>query len=164
MTTHLFLHDFVPFDAKFVHTQCRLGPYITVGESGCLSTACSLDPRLKTGVCAHFLSFTAKQPVTFLHDITRATDSSDEGCVAAVDVGANNFVAVTTTQAHQRVFHARPLFDRFHHYTERIAELQSQLPEDADSSQLIGKLYRLSRRMPRGWTPGLNPTTRKTNH
>jgi putative transposase len=61
--------------------------------------------------------------------------------VAAVDVGANNFVAVTTTHGHQRVFHARPLFDRFHHYTERIAELQSQLSEDADSSHLIAKLY-----------------------
>lgn len=86
-------------------------------------------------------SFTARQPVTFLHDTTRATDSSDEGCVAAVDVGANNFVAVTTTQGHQRVFHARPLFDRFHHYTERISELQSQLPEQTDSSRLIEKLY-----------------------
>jgi len=86
-------------------------------------------------------SFTAKQPVTFLHDTTRATDSSDEGCVAAVDVGANNFVAVTTTNGHQRVFHARPLFDRFHHYTERIAELQSQLAEDEDSSELIETLY-----------------------
>jgi putative transposase len=86
-------------------------------------------------------SFTAKQPVTFLHDTTRATDSSDEGCVAAVDVGANNFVAVTTTNGHQRVFHARPLFDRFHHYTERIGELQSQLPEQTDSSRLIEKLY-----------------------
>jgi putative transposase len=61
--------------------------------------------------------------------------------VAAVDVGANNFVAVTTTHGHQRVFHARPLFDRFHRYTERIAELQSQLPEDEDSSRLIEALY-----------------------
>ena len=86
-------------------------------------------------------SFTARQPVTFLHNTTRATDSSDEGCVAAVDVGANNFVAVTTTQGHQRVFHARPLFDRFHHYTKRISELQSQLPEQADSSRLVEKLY-----------------------
>jgi putative transposase len=91
-------------------------------------------------------SFTAKQPVTFLYDTTRATDSSDEGCVAAVDVGANNFVAVTTTNGHQRVFHARPLFDRFHHYTERIAELQSKLPEQADRSQLIETLYDKRRR------------------
>jgi len=86
-------------------------------------------------------SFTARQPVTFLHDTTRATDSSDEGCVAAVDVGANNFVAVTTTHGHQRVFHARPLFNRFHRYTEQIGELQSQLSEDADSSQLIERLH-----------------------
>jgi putative transposase len=86
-------------------------------------------------------SFTAKQPVTFHHDTTRATDSSDEEYVAAVDVGANNFVAVTTTQGRQHVFHARPLFDRFHHYTERISELQSQLPEQADSSRLIDKMY-----------------------
>jgi putative transposase len=58
-----------------------------------------------------------------MYDTTRATDSSDEGCVAAVDVGANNFVAVTTTHGHQRVFHARPLFDCFHHDTERINKL-----------------------------------------
>ncbi len=86
-------------------------------------------------------SLTARQPVTFLHDTTRATHSSDEECVAAVDVGANNFVAVTTTNGHQRVFHARPLFDRFHRYTERIAELQGKLPEDVDSSRLIETLY-----------------------
>ena len=86
-------------------------------------------------------SFTAHQPVTFLDDTTRATDSSDEGCVAAVDVGANNFVAVTTTTGHQRVFHARPLFERFHQYTERISELQSQLPTNVDSSRLIETLY-----------------------
>ena len=86
-------------------------------------------------------SFTARQPVTFLQDTTRATHSSDEECVAAVDVGANNFVAVTTTNGHQRVFHARPLFDRFHRYTERISGLQSKLPDDVDSSRLIEKLY-----------------------
>jgi putative transposase len=86
-------------------------------------------------------SFTAHQPVTFLHDTTRVADSSDEECVAAVDVGANNFVAVTTTTGHQRVFHARPLFERFHHHTERISELQSQLPENVDSSRLIETLY-----------------------
>ena len=87
-------------------------------------------------------SFTANQPVTFSHDTTtRATDASDEGCVAAVNVGANNFVAVTTTTGHQRVFHARPLFDRFHRYTERISELQSRLPENTDTSQLIETLY-----------------------
>jgi putative transposase len=91
-------------------------------------------------------SFTAHQPVTFLHDTTRVSDSSDEECVAAVDVGANNFVAVTTTNGHQRVFHARPLFDRFHHITERIADLQSQLPDDEHSSRLIEKLYDRRRR------------------
>jgi putative transposase len=86
-------------------------------------------------------SFAARQPVTFVQDTTRATESSDEDCVAAVDVGANNFVAVTTTSGHQRVFHARPLFERFHRYTERIADLESQLPEQEHSSQLIERLY-----------------------
>lgn len=86
-------------------------------------------------------SFTAHQPVTFLAETTRAADSSDEECVAAVDVGANNLVAVTTTTGHQRVFHARPLFERFHQYTERIAELQAKLPDGKYSSRLIETLY-----------------------
>ncbi len=86
-------------------------------------------------------SFTARQPVTFLHDTIRAADSSDEECVAAVDVGANNFVAVTSSDGHQRVFHARPLFERFHDYTERIADLQSQLPDGEYSSRLVERLY-----------------------
>jgi putative transposase len=91
-------------------------------------------------------SFTAHQPVTFLHDTTRATPSSDGDAVAAVDVGANNFVAVTTTNGHQRVFHARPLFRRFHDYTERIADLQSQLSDDKHSTRLIERLYDKRRR------------------
>ncbi|RXK47712.1 transposase [Halorientalis pallida] len=91
-------------------------------------------------------SFTAHQPVTFRHDTTRAAASGDEDVVAAVDVGANNFVAVTTTNGHQAVFDARPLFDRFHRITERIAELQSQLPDGEHSSRLIEKLYDRRRR------------------
>ena len=86
-------------------------------------------------------SFTAHQPVTFRHDTTRAAPSGDEDVVAAVDVGANNFVAVTSSDGHQAVFHARPLFHRFHRYTERIADLQSQLSDDRYSTRLIERLY-----------------------
>ncbi|MFT4956817.1 MAG: putative transposase [Halobacteriales archaeon] len=61
--------------------------------------------------------------------------------MAAVDVGANNFVAATSSEGHQAVFHARPCFHDYHSYTERIAELQSLLPEDESSSRLIERLY-----------------------
>lgn len=81
-------------------------------------------------------SFTAKQPDKFLHDTTQATDVSDEGCVAAVDIGANDFVPLL----YQRECHACPLFDYFHHYTERVNELQSQPSDQADSSRLIETL------------------------
>jgi hypothetical protein len=51
-------------------------------------------------------SFTAQRPVTFVQDTKQAMESSDEDCVAAMDVGANDFV-VTTSNGHQRLFHSR---------------------------------------------------------
>lgn len=92
-------------------------------------------------------SFTARQPVTTIRETvsvpspSRAADSGDEECVAAVDVGANNLVAVTTTTGHQRLYHGRPMFERFHEITEQIAHLQSLLDDEQDSSKRIESLY-----------------------
>jgi hypothetical protein len=44
--------------------------------------------------------------MTFLHGTTQTTDSSGDECATAADVSPNNFVVVTTTHGHQRVFHA----------------------------------------------------------
>ncbi|WP_436903744.1 hydantoinase B/oxoprolinase family protein, partial [Halovenus halobia] len=74
-----------------VHTWYRLGPYITVGESGCLSTACSLDPRLKTGVCAHLfikaLAAGTKAAEKRIHELCDrfGKDTYLEACDAILD-------------------------------------------------------------------------------
>ena len=39
------------------------------------------------------------------------------------------------------MYHARPEFDRFQSYSERIAGLQSELPDDEYTSSLIHRLY-----------------------
>lgn len=103
--------------------------------------------RLELSYDRNTESFTAKQPVTTLHETVTATqpslatDSSDEEHVAAVDVGANNLVAVTTTTGHQRLYHGRPLFEQFHELTEQIAYLQSLLDDESYSSKRIQSLY-----------------------
>jgi len=61
---------------------------------------------------------------------------------AALDVGANNLVACTTTPGQQYLYEGRDLFARFHETTEEIARLQSKLREGRDSSQRIRRLYR----------------------
>ncbi len=48
----------------------------------------------------------------------------------AIDVGANNTLAIVTTVGETVVYHARPEFDQFHILSELIAELQSELPDD----------------------------------
>jgi putative transposase len=70
-----------------------------------------------------------------------ATTGSGEEVVAAVDIGANNLAAVTTTQGDHRLYHGRPAFHSFHAHTERIAELQSILGEDEWSSKQIRGVY-----------------------
>ena len=72
---------------------------------------------------------------------TLATTGSGEEVVAAVDIGANNLAAVTTTTGHQRLYHGRPAFHTFHTHTERIAELQSILGDDEWSSKQIRRAY-----------------------
>ncbi|CCQ33142.1 Neutral proteinase [Halorhabdus tiamatea SARL4B] len=60
---------------------------------------------------------------------------------AAIDVGANNTLAVVTETGNTAVYHARPEFERFQDHSERIAALQSKLPEEQYTS---GRIQRVS--------------------
>ncbi len=84
-------------------------------------------------------TFRASQPVT-VSDDTRATPLADEK--AALDIGANNLVACTTTTGEQHLYEGRELFDRFRETTREIARLQSKLEEGRYSSDRIRRLYR----------------------
>ena len=61
---------------------------------------------------------------------------------AALDIGANNLVACTTTTGEQYLYEGRELFQRFRETTREIARLQSKLREGRYSSQRIRRLYR----------------------
>ncbi|WP_433634059.1 RNA-guided endonuclease InsQ/TnpB family protein [Halomicrococcus sp. NG-SE-24] len=90
-------------------------------------------------------AFRARQPVSdavLRRDESLATTSSSPDVVAALDIGANNLVAVTTTSGHQRLYHARPSFHRFRQTTQRIAALQEALEYGTWSSRRIRELYR----------------------
>ena len=83
-------------------------------------------------------TFRASQPVT-ITDV-RATPLADHK--AALDIGANNLVACTTTTGEQYLYEGRELFDRFRETTREIARLQSKLEEGRYSSKRIRRLYR----------------------
>ena len=83
--------------------------------------------------------FRASQPVTVSEE-TRETPLADE--TAALDIGANNLAACTTTTGQQYLYEGRELFQRFRETTREIARLQSKLPEDKYSSERIRQLYR----------------------
>lgn len=90
-------------------------------------------------------SFRARQPVkdvVLRRDETLATTEGDDSVVAALDIGANNLVAVTTTSGSQRLYHARPQFKRFRRTTKQIAALQEDLEYGTWSSRRIRELYR----------------------
>jgi putative transposase len=90
-------------------------------------------------------AFRARQPVTNAEprrDESLATTPGDDGVVAALDIGANNLVAATTSTGHQRLYHARPQFHRFRRTTEQIATLQQDLEYGTWSSRRIRELYR----------------------
>ncbi|WP_263018468.1 transposase, partial [Natronobiforma cellulositropha] len=61
---------------------------------------------------------------------------------AALDIGANNIVACTTTTGEQYLYEGRDLFERFRETTREIARLQSKLREGRYSSNRIRRLYR----------------------
>jgi len=84
-------------------------------------------------------TFRASQPVTVSND-TRATPLAGEK--AALDIGANNLVACTTTTDKQYLYEGRELFQQFRETTREIARLQSKLEEGRYSSERIRRLYR----------------------
>ncbi|AQL44458.1 transposase [Halorientalis sp. IM1011] len=83
-------------------------------------------------------TFRASQPVT----ITDARDTPLASETAALDIGANNLVACTTTTGEQYLYGGRELFQRFHKTTREIARLQSKLEDGRYSSNRIRQLYR----------------------
>jgi putative transposase len=82
--------------------------------------------------------FRASQPVTLTD--ARDTPLADE--TAALDIGANNLIACTTTTGKQYLYKGRELFQRFRETTREIARLQSKLEEGRYSSERIRRLYR----------------------
>lgn len=83
--------------------------------------------------------FRAFQPVT-VDDSRLDSPLADE--TAALDIGANNLVACTTTTGQQYLYQGLDLFCRFRETTQEIAELQSNLPGGRYSSKQIRRLYR----------------------
>ncbi|WP_424008768.1 RNA-guided endonuclease InsQ/TnpB family protein [Haloferax denitrificans] len=83
--------------------------------------------------------FRAFQPVTI--DTSRLAQplASEE---AALDIGANNLVACSTTTGQQYLYEGRDLFERFRETTREIARLQSKLDDQRRSSNRIDRLYR----------------------
>jgi putative transposase len=84
-------------------------------------------------------TFRAIQPVS-IDDFRQDSPLANE--TAALDVGANNLVACTTTAGQQYLYEGSNLFARFRKTTEEIARLQSKLREGRYSSQRIRRLYR----------------------
>ena len=84
-------------------------------------------------------TFRASQPVT-VSDDARTTPLAAEK--AALDIGANNLVACTTTTGGQYLYEGRNLFQRFRDTTREIARLQSKLEDGRYSSERIRRLYR----------------------
>ncbi|MFC6734405.1 MULTISPECIES: transposase [unclassified Haladaptatus] len=83
--------------------------------------------------------FRAFQPVTVDDSRLDSPLASEE---AALDIGANNLVACTTTTGQQYLYHGRGLFDQFRETTREIARLQSELRDGRYSSSRIRQLYR----------------------
>ena len=84
-------------------------------------------------------TFRAFQPVTVPDSQQDSPLASEE---AALDVGANNLIACTTTTGQQYLYEGRDLFDRFRETTDKIARLQSKLREGRYTSHRIRRLYR----------------------
>ena len=88
----------------------------------------------------HAQTFRAFQPVTISEDNSRlAHPLADE--TAALDIGANNLVACTTTTGTQLLYEGRGLFDRFRETTREIGRLQALLDDGRYSSHRIRSLY-----------------------
>ncbi len=77
-------------------------------------------------------TFRAFQPVTVPDSRLDSPLASEE---AALDVGANNLVACSTTTGNQYLYDGRELFGRFHETTDEITRLQSKLSERRSPSE-----------------------------
>ncbi|WP_254535937.1 RNA-guided endonuclease InsQ/TnpB family protein [Halomarina litorea] len=84
-------------------------------------------------------TFRAFQPVT-IDNFRLAHPLADE--TTALDIGANNLVACTTTTGTQLLYEGHDLFERFRETTREIARLQSLLDDGRYSSNRIHSLYR----------------------
>mgnify|MGYP000044195166 CR=1 FL=1 len=84
-------------------------------------------------------TFRAFQPVT-IDNSRLAHPLADE--TAALDIGANNLVACSTSTGTQLLYEGRNLFERFRETTREIARLQSLLDDGRYSSHRIRSLYR----------------------
>ena len=82
--------------------------------------------------------FRASQLVT-IFDETRETPLADE--TAALDIGANNLVACTTTTGKQYLYDGSHPFEQFRKTSDRIAELKSTLDNQRRTSSRIDGLY-----------------------
>ena len=72
---------------------------------------------------------------------THTLDTENTTHSAAIDVGANNTLAIVTTTGETAVYHARPEFERFQILSVLIADLQSQLPDGRYTSKRIQRVY-----------------------
>ena len=100
---------------------------------------CEKQGRLELYYDEQSDQFRAFQPVTI--DTSRlASPLADE--TAALDIGANNLVACTTTTGQKYLYEGRDLFERFRETTREIARLQSLLDDGRYSSARIRRLYR----------------------
>jgi putative transposase len=73
---------------------------------------------------------------------TRTPSESSGLEEAAVDLGANNLAAVTTTTGTQFCYDGQQLFERFREQTEHIAAEQAKLPAGVDWSEVLSWLSR----------------------
>ncbi|ELY93723.1 transposase [Natrialba taiwanensis] len=76
-----------------------------------------------------------------LDAFTHTLDSENTTYTAAIDVGANNTLAIVTSTGETTVYHARPEFERYQALSALIAELQSDLPDDQYTSKRIQRVY-----------------------
>ena len=83
-------------------------------------------------------SFRAFQPVTVDDSRLAQPLASEE---AALDIGADNLVACTTTTGQQLLYEGHNLFDRFRETTREISRLKSLLEDGQYSSHRIRSLY-----------------------
>jgi putative transposase len=77
---------------------------------------------------------------------THTLHSENTTRTAAIDVGANNTLAIVTDSGDTAVYHARPEFERFAALSREIATLQSKLPDECYTSKRIQRLYDKRRR------------------